>query len=95
MQANWEYRYVWNLSERYFLLCLKINITSIAATDKPEIPGNKMNRYSTPHTPTSESINSNPLSGDSILNAATKANKKKTIARLGKNICKDALSMLS
>ena len=71
-----------------------MNMTSIAATDKPEIPGNKMNKYNTPHTPTSASINSTPLSVDSILNAAIKANKKKTIARLGKNICKDALSML-
>ena len=67
---------------------------SIAATDKPDIPGNRMNKYSTPHTPISARINKAPFSGDSILNAAINANKKKTNARLDKNICKDALSML-
>ncbi|MES2826972.1 MAG: hypothetical protein V4687_02410 [Bacteroidota bacterium] len=68
---------------------------SIKATDKPEIPGNRMKRYNTPHTPISASTNSNPLSGESILNAAIIANKKNTAARLYKNICKDAFIMLS
>jgi hypothetical protein len=76
------------------LLCLSINVISIAATDNPDIPGNKINKYSTPHTPIRANMNKAPFSGDSILNAAIIANKKKTNARLDKNICKDALSML-
>ena len=68
---------------------------SIPATDSPDMPGNKIKRYNTPQTPTSASMNKAPFSGESIFIAAIKAKTRKTNARLYKNICKDALSMLS
>jgi len=77
------------------LLCRSIKTISIPATDSPEIPGKRINRYKTPQTPMSDKMNNTPFTGESILNAAIIANKKKTNARLDKNICKDALSMLS
>ena len=54
-----------------------------------------MNKYNTAQTPINASTNKIPLTGESILNAAIIANKKNTAARLYKNICKDAFSMLS
>lgn len=79
----------------HFLFCLRINTTSINATDNPDIPGNRINKYSTPQTPIKAKINRNPFSGESILKAAMNASTKNTIARLVKNICKDANPMLS
>ena len=64
------------------------------ATDKPESPGNEINRYSTPETTHIAKIKRRPCKKESILKAAMKANKTKVNARIFINIYKDANSML-
>ena len=65
------------------------------ATDRPERPGNEINRYNTQQTTHIAKIKRKPCKKVSILNAAYKANKTKAIARIFINICKYAYSMLS
>jgi len=48
---------------------------NINATAIPDIPGNSINKYKTPLTPATVSINKNPFNVVSILNAAINANK--------------------
>lgn len=46
---------------------------SITATEMPETPGNKINRYNNPLTPITTNMNSSPFIKDSILKAASNA----------------------
>jgi hypothetical protein len=72
-----------------------MNAAIISVTDKPDNPGNEINKNNTPQTTQMATIKRKPCKKVSILKAAINANKTNANARIFINICKYAYSMLS